>query len=53
MYHDCQKSNHEVAVFFMGGAVAGETLTHEGVNMVALLYEIGGDMLAYGSCLQS
>ncbi|MDD4219898.1 MAG: hypothetical protein PHR10_06920 [Sphaerochaetaceae bacterium] len=43
-----KKSNHEVAVFFMGG----ETLTHEEVNIGALQYEIGGKMLAYGRFLQ-
>ncbi len=51
-----KKSNHEVKVFLMGEAVEIETLTHERFNVaeqVALFHEIGGEMLAWVSCLQS
>ncbi|NCB02542.1 MAG: DsrE family protein [Spirochaetia bacterium] len=51
-----KKDGNEVKVFLMGEAVEIETLTHEKFNVseqVALFHEIGGEVLACGSCLKS
>jgi len=51
-----KKTGNEVKVFLMGEAVEIETLSHEKFNVsqqVALFYEIEGEILACGSCLQS
>ena len=51
-----KKDGNEVKVFLMGEAVEIETLTHEKFNVseqVALFHEIGGEVLACGSCVKS
>ncbi len=51
-----KKSGHEVKVFLMGEAVEIETLTvakFDVAEQVALFHEIGGEILACGTCLQS
>lgn len=51
-----KKNGHEVKVFLMGEGVECETLTHEKFNVseqVKVFSEIGGDILACGTCLKS
>ncbi len=51
-----KKAGHEVKVFLMGEGVEIENLTHEKFDVaeqVKVFYEIGGEMLACGTCLKS
>ncbi len=51
-----KKDGNEVKVFLMGEAVEIEHLTHEKFDVakqVEMFYEIGGEILACGTCLQS
>lgn len=51
-----KKQGHEVRLFLMGEAVECEGLTHEKYNVNAQLKafaEIGGEILACGTCLKS
>ena len=51
-----KKTGHEVKLFLMGEAVECEGLTHEKYNVDEQLnkfVEIGGEILACGTCLKS
>jgi sulfur relay (sulfurtransferase) complex TusBCD TusD component (DsrE family) len=51
-----KKLGHEVKVFLMGEAVECEGLTHEKYNVdeqLKTFVEIGGELLACGTCLKS
>ncbi len=51
-----KKQGHEVKVFLMGEAVECEGLTHEKYNVdeqLKMFIEIGGELLACGTCLKS
>lgn len=51
-----KKNGHEVKVFLMGEGVEIENLTHEKYDVsaqVKTFYEIGGEILACGTCLKS
>jgi uncharacterized protein involved in oxidation of intracellular sulfur len=51
-----KKQGHEVKVFLMGEAVEVENLTHDKFNVaeqVKAFNEVGGDILACGTCLKS
>jgi sulfur relay (sulfurtransferase) complex TusBCD TusD component (DsrE family) len=51
-----KKTGHEVKLFLMGEAVECEGLTHEKYNIDEQLkkfVEIGGEILACGTCLKS
>lgn len=51
-----KKAGHEVKVFLMGEAVEIETLHHAKFDVaaqVSAFYEIGGHILACGTCLKS
>jgi sulfur relay (sulfurtransferase) complex TusBCD TusD component (DsrE family) len=51
-----KKQGHEVKVFLMGEAVECEGLTHPKYNVdeqLRLFVEIGGELLACGTCLKS
>jgi sulfur relay (sulfurtransferase) complex TusBCD TusD component (DsrE family) len=51
-----KKKGHEVKVFLMGEAVECENLTHERFDVasqVQTFYEVGGEILACGTCLKS
>lgn len=51
-----KKKGHEVKVFLMGEGVEIESLIHEKFDVAAQItafHEIGGDMLACGTCLKS
>jgi sulfur relay (sulfurtransferase) complex TusBCD TusD component (DsrE family) len=51
-----KKNGHEVKVFLMGEAVEIENLTHEHFDVsaqVSAFHDIGGDILACGTCLKS
>ncbi|HCY43519.1 MAG TPA: DsrE family protein [Prolixibacteraceae bacterium] len=51
-----KKTGHEVKLFLMGEAVECEGLTHEKYNVYEQLkkfVEIGGEILACGTCLKS
>jgi len=51
-----KKQGHEVKVFLMGEAVECETLTHEKFDVAGQLNaftEVGGEILACGTCLKS
>lgn len=50
------KTGHSVKVFLMGEAVECEGLTHEKYNVdeqLNLFQEVGGELLACGTCLKS
>ena len=52
----CRKQGHEVKVFLMGEAVELQDLTHPKYDARAQLAEfaeVGGEILACGTCLQS
>lgn len=51
-----KKNGNEVKVFLMGEAVEIETMAHEKFDVsvqVKIFYEIGGCILACGTCLKS
>ena len=51
-----QKNGHEVKVFLMGEAVEIENLHHDKFDVAAQVtafHEVGGELLACGTCLKS
>lgn len=51
-----RKNGHEVKVFLMGEAVEIETLHHDKYDTAAQVdqfYQVGGQLLACGTCLKS